>query len=130
MNAASPEIAPVHGRTAADPLTGKRWGAVQEAAKIVALLAGVTDQTPDSNARNFAALVRDCDPWRREVAERSVADLAAIMEPGLATLLAVNARGNDCRAVALALWSEYTQARAALLALLPPTGAMGPRRAA
>ena len=55
-------------------------------------------------------------------------DLTAIMEVGLAVLLAVNARGTDCRAAAMALWEEYITARGVLLALSPPAGALGPIR--
>jgi hypothetical protein len=45
------------------------------------------------------------------------------MEPGLAALLAVNARGADPRPAAEALWREFLAARAAVLALLPPAAA-------
>ncbi len=64
------------------------------------------------------------------IAERSIEDLMAMMEPGLAALLAVSARGADARVPALALWREYCAAREALLALLPEIGEMGPRRSA
>jgi hypothetical protein len=80
--------------------------------------------------RNFPALIRDADMWRRERAEFGISDLAAIMEPGLAALLAVNARGADPRPAALALLQEYNSACEALLSLLPPSGALGPRRTA
>ena len=56
--------------------------------------------------------------------------MTAMLQPGIAALLGVNARGADPRAAALALWREFIAARAALLALLPPTGAMGPPRSA
>ena len=53
-----------------------------------------------------------------------------MMEPGIAALLGINARGADPRPAALALWREFTAARGAVLSLLPPSGAMGPRRSA
>jgi hypothetical protein len=59
-----------------------------------------------------------------------VADLAAVMEPGLAALLSINARGADTRPAARALLHEFNQARAAIIALLPPSGPHGPLRSA
>lgn len=110
--------------------TSIRWAALGEAGVVVALLAGIEAEMPNKTIRNFPALLRDCQPWQCEMATGWIDDLAAIMENGLAALLAVNARGTDCRAAALALWSEYTSARAALLSLLPPAGALGPMRSA
>ncbi len=61
------------------------------------------------------------------MAEEGVEDVAAIMEPGLAALLAVHARGADAAPAALALWQEFLTARNALLTLQPSCGAAGPR---
>ncbi|GAA0266299.1 hypothetical protein GCM10009127_02220 [Alteraurantiacibacter aestuarii] len=107
-----------------------RWGALSEAGSVVSMLAGLPAESPDKLARNFPALIRDCPPWRRQLAENAVADLAAIMEPGLAALLAVNARGADPRPAATALWHEFMSARAAILGLLPQSSHLGPRRSA
>jgi hypothetical protein len=100
--------------------TGLRWAALAEAASVVATLAGLEPERTATQASDFPELIRDAEPWRRERAEHGVADLAAIMEPGIAALLAVNARGADPRPAATALWREYLAARAAILALLPP----------
>jgi len=110
--------------------TSMRWAALADAANVVASLAGVEPERPTPELRNFPALIRDTEAWRREQAENGGADLAAVMEPGIAALLAVNARGADPRPAAMALWREFTAARAAILALLPPSGALGPRRLA
>lgn len=110
--------------------TSMRWAALADAANVVALLAGVEPERPTPELRNFPALIRDTETWRRQQAENGVADLAAVMEPGIAALLAVNARGADPRPAALALWREFTAARSAILSLLPPGGALGPRRLA
>lgn len=107
-----------------------RWAALTDAASVVAMMAGLEQERPAAHIRNFPALVRDADQWRQDLAEASVADLAAVMEPGLTALLAVHARGADPRAAATALWHEYTAARTAIIGLLPPTGALGPRRSA
>ena len=72
-----------------------RWAALSDAANVVALLAGLEPERPTAEVRNFPALIRDAESWRRDLAENGVADLAAVMEPGIAALLAVNARGAD-----------------------------------
>ena len=131
MNAPISQFGSGHSRqTAAASSTSLRWAALGEAGKVVAMLAGVTGESADRSVRNFPAQLRDAQPWRRELAENGCADLAAIMEPGIAALLAINARGADCRPAALALWQEFIAARAGVLALLPPSGDMGPRRSA
>src|SRR5438270_4715813 len=75
--------------------TSVKWAALADAANAVTVLAGLAPERPAAELRNFPALIRDDEPWRRERAENGIADLAAIMEPGMATLLAVNARGAD-----------------------------------
>lgn len=106
--------------------TSMRWAALGDAGAIVAALAGAGDERADRTLRKVPLLIRQCPPWRRQLAENMVADLAAVMEPGLAALLAVNARGADPRPAARALWFEYVTARTAILALLPTTQDMGP----
>ncbi|WP_114521260.1 hypothetical protein [Altererythrobacter sp. ZODW24] len=107
-----------------------RWAALNDAGNAVATMAGLIPEATTSQIRNFPAVIRDAGGWRLEMAESGIQDLAAFMEPGLAALLAVNARGQDASAPALALWHEFHAARAALLTLPPETGKMGPRRSA
>ena len=80
--------------------------------------------------RNFPALIKDVGGWRLELANNGVADLTAMMTPGVKALLAVAARGQDPTPAALSLWREYHHARAALLGLVPEQGHMGPVRKA
>ena len=108
----------------------ERWTALADAANVVATLAGLEAEGTSAQMRNFPALIRDAEPWRREHAENSIADLAAVMEPGIAALLALHARGTDSRSAAMALWREFTAARGAILSLLPASGDHGPRRIA
>ncbi len=107
-----------------------RWAALAESGVVVCALAGIEPEFPNKHSRNFPVLLRDCDGWRREVANGGIDDLAGIMEAGIGALLAISARGQDCRAAALALWQEFIGARAALLELLPPGGELGPLRSA
>lgn len=131
MNAAPPNFPPVPAATGLSAsATSLKWAALTEAGSVVATLAGLDPERSTADVRNFPALIRDAEGWRRELAENGVADLAAMMEPGIAALLAVSARGADPAPAALALWREFIRARSAILALLPPVGALGPRRSA
>lgn len=107
-----------------------QWAALQDAATAVAALAGLAAEKPSAQIRNFPALIKDAGGWRLELATDGVADLAAMMRPGVKALLAVSARGQDPTAAALTLWREYHHARAALLALVPEQGRLGPLRKA
>ena len=109
--------------------TSMKWAALHEAAAAVCTLAGEDPEPSSAEVRNFPAQVRDANGWRRELAERGVDDLAALMQPGIAALLAVSARGIDPTSAARALWREFLAARAALLGILP-SGRMGPPRKA
>ena len=122
---ARPALAPSPAST-----NSVKWAALGDAGNAVCVLAGVTSERSAAEVRNFPALIRDAEPWRRERAENGIGDLAAIMEAGLGALLAVQARGADARPAALALLNEFNAARAALLELLPPSGTHGPRRSA
>jgi hypothetical protein len=115
---------------AAVSVTSMKWAALQDAAAVVGTLAGLEAESPSPEIRDFPASIRDAGDWRREAAEKGIDDLAAIMKPGIAALLAVNARGTDAAAPALALWREFHAARTALLALAPAAGTVGPRRSA
>ena len=112
------------------PSMSVQWAALQDAAAAVATLAGLAPEKTSAQIRNFPALIRDAGGWRQELAERGIADLSAIMQPGLTALLAVNARGQVATAPALTLWREFHNARAAILALVPDAGNLGPRRSA
>lgn len=96
-----------------------RWAALHDAANAVAMLAGMAPEKPDPAIRSFPARVRDGAGRRFALVGHGVSDMAAFMQPGLAALLAVNARGQDATAPALALWQEFRAARAAVMALVP-----------
>lgn len=135
MNAVPPSMTPGSAARAAfgqaaTNTSSLKWAALQDAANVVAVLAGLEPERTTPEIRNFPALIREAAQWRRELAERGIEDLSATMEPGIAALLGINARGADSRSAALALWREFCTARAAILALLPPSGTMGPRRSA
>ena len=99
----------------------KGWG-------VVATLAGAAVEPMSAEIRNFPVAIRDCGGWRRELAEQGIEDLSAVMEPGLAALLAACARGVSAYAAALALWQEFLAARDALMSLTPPPEVSTARR--
>ena len=134
MNANTSQMMPGVGRAsfgaASASAISMKWAALSDAGDIVAMLAGQEPEKANPAARNFPAVIRDAGGWRHEAARKGIEDLAAMMEPGLAALLAVNARGADPSVPANALWREYRHAKDALLGLAPPSGALGPRRSA
>ena len=101
------------------------WAALQDAASAVAAMASLAPEKRSPEIRNFPALIRDAGGARLELAEQAIADIAAMMRPGVQALLAVRARGQDATAPALALWREFHHARAAVLALAPQAGSHG-----
>ena len=105
-----------------------RWSALHDAARLIASLAGLADAPARPDLRNFPAVIRDAGGWRLSLAEEGVADLSAMMEPGMSALLAAHARGSDVLAPALALYQEFVTARNALLALCPSDSESGIRR--
>lgn len=107
MNAIPPSFA------AADA----RWAALAEAAAVVAALAGI-ESKPEPLDTPLSELLRASEGWRRVIAENGIADMSAMMEPGIAALLAVNAHGADPRPAAGVLWQEYCAARDAVMAVL------------
>lgn len=115
------------GQASASAMSMK-WSALHDAAGVVAMLAGIAAEPMRADVRNFPAIMRDAGGWRRSMAEQGIEDLTAIMEPGMAALLAVHARGVSPAAAALALWQEFHAARAALLALTPPADSPMPCR--
>ena len=132
MNAVSPSMTPGHrfGPAFRSGATSMKWAAVQDAAGIVAVLAGLEPERPSSEVGDFPASMHEAPWWRRELADRAIDDMAAVMEPGIAARLGVNARGTDPRPAALALWCEFAAARAAVLALLSAGGTVELRRGA
>ena len=107
--------------------TAQKWAALQDAAGIVAVLAGLAAEPSRLQVHNFPALIREAGGWHTALAEQGIDDLAAIMEPGIVALLAIHAREAPSAAAALALWHEFVRARGALLALASPAGMRKPR---
>src|SRR5690554_6650985 len=93
---------PAPAPTESLPALDRQWAAVADAARIIAALAG-HDEWNDSGHLPLLLADVEGDPLRRERARRAVADLAAVLEYGLAALVAVNGHGADPRPAAGAL---------------------------
>ena len=98
---------------------GRQWNALHRAAGAVAAMAGVEVELDSPEIRRFPETVQQTQGWRRALAEQGVADLAAVMEPGLNALISVHTRGGDAHAPARTLLQEFAAARDALLVLTP-----------
>lgn len=104
------------GQGAANAISMK-WSALHDAAETVALLAGLDGKAMTQEVRTFPNTLRNASPALRELVETSVADLAAMMEPGLSALIAAHARGAHPQAAAGVLWQEFLDARNAVMTL-------------
>ena len=124
----SPEL-PSQRKSAMSSLSVE-WTALQDAAAAVAAMANLAPERPSPEIRNFPAIIRDIGGVRLKLAQQAIADMGAMMRPGVQALLAVRARGQDATAPALTLWREFHHARAAVLAMVPAAGTMGHMRRA
>lgn len=93
------------------------WTALHAAAEVAASLAGIRADAMPAAAQAFAPAVERAGGWRLDLARQGIDDIAAMLEPGLAALLAIHAQGGDPQPPALALWQEFDRARQALLAI-------------
>jgi hypothetical protein len=109
---------PAHGRFGEPAPFARQWLALHRAAGAVAGLGGLGEMPLSPAVDSFPEAVVAIGGWRRSLAQQGVADLAAVMEPGLTALIAAHARGADPQAPARALLAEFTTARDALLALV------------
>jgi hypothetical protein len=104
------------GQGAANALSMK-WSALHDAAETVALLAGIEGKAMTQQARAFPISLRDARPATRELVESGIADIAAVLEPGLSALIAAHARGTVPHSAAEALWDDFIGARDALMVM-------------
>ena len=75
---------------------------------------------PEVTPQPLAPLIENARDWQRNLAAQGLADIEAMLVPGLTALATLTARGQDTAAPALALWREFHAARSSVLAALPP----------
>ena len=103
-----------------EPSLAARWGALHEAAQVVALLAGAASPGAGEGG-NLADAAARLPASRRRLVEQGIEDLGVIMEHGISALLAAHARDAAAAvAPARSLWEEFLIARSGILALCPP----------
>jgi hypothetical protein len=94
-----------------------QWQALHVQAAELAALARIA---PEAAPTPLAPLIENARDWQRNLAAQGLADIAAMLTPGLAALATLTARGQDTAAPALALWREFHAARSGVLAALAP----------
>lgn len=95
-----------------------RWLSLHEKAQLIASMAALKSENYEGAIANFPEQIAEADDERLAYAELSLADIDAILQPGLAALAAIEARGADTTAPALALWREFHASRMAMLDLV------------
>ena len=123
MGEISPAAAFAHLGTAAGgaghTAIAEKWAALHKAAATLALLAGNGGAVLD-DLDDYPAVILASGGWRLKLAQQGLDDLTAIMDAGLVALLSIHDHGADPAPAAQALWQEFSAARTALIALLPP----------
>jgi hypothetical protein len=97
----------------------EQWDKLHERAAALARLARLAPEPPQPRDA-FAALVDTASDWQLAHAGQGIADVAALLDSGLAALATLSARGQDAAVPALALWREFHAARGAVLHGLRP----------
>lgn len=96
-------------------LLKERWEALHAVSAMLARLADLSPERASAEVAAFPATIEDGGPHQRSLALQGIEDIEAMMEPGLAALEAIIARGGSPCAPALTLWREFHSAREALL---------------
>lgn len=107
-------------RYSANPAASIRqlWTQLHHEADELAAFADLAMSGKGSGPVELPAALAEASGWQRNLAWQSLEDIAAMMQPGMAALRTIAARGNDTTAPAMALWREFHSAREALLAML------------
>ena len=97
----------------------KRWRELHTLGQLIAVKAQLSSEPFEGRLADFPDAIVDAAPWHRDLAEQALEDIDAMLQPGLTALQALEARGHDATAPALALWREFYNAREGLLGLVP-----------
>ncbi len=104
----------------------QRWQDLHASAALLAKAADLTPEAFEGKLAAFPDTLGGASEWQRELAERGIDDIDAMMRPGLTALNTLTARGSDTSAPAIALWREFHHAREAVLATIPSSGETAP----
>ena len=105
-------------QAAPDPAALKmRWTELHERSAAIAAKAALASEPFGGRIAAFGDAICTLSDERLVMVQRGIEDLDAITQPGLTALAAIEARGLDTTASALALWREFHAAREAIMAL-------------
>ena len=115
------DLAPHHEFAAINPLSGEptlveQWAAVEDAARVVAMLAGRPTPLQDVHGQSRIGLVASADSKRSETVVSELHALVATMRAGLDALLGAHGTAANPQIAARRLWGEYERGRARVLA--------------
>ncbi|MBD59843.1 MAG: hypothetical protein CL808_06965 [Citromicrobium sp.] len=94
----------------------EQWAAVEDAARVVAMLAGRPAPVEDVHAGARIGLLARGDSARGGPAAFALSELVATMRVGLDALLGAHGTQASPQAAARRLWQEYERGRARVLA--------------
>lgn len=95
-----------------------RWEELHVMASEIGRFGQLGSERVDPEVRDFALNAAVAPEWRRQLADRGLGDLIAVLRPGLTAMKAIEAEGRDPTAAAVSLWREFHRARQALLDLV------------
>lgn len=93
----------------------EQWAAVEDSARVVAMLAGKPAPVHDVHAEARIGLLARADRSRSKSAIFALGDLVATMRAGLDALLAAHGTSANPQIAAARLWNEYERGRAKVL---------------
>ena len=114
------DLAPANDLAPRAPLSSdatliEQWAAAEDAARVVAMLAGRNAPANDDEAEARIGLLARLPDTRSRAAVFALHDLVATMRTGLDALLGAHGTSSDPQVAARRLWSEYERGRAQVL---------------
>ena len=97
-----------------------RWDTLHAQAEQLAHLAMISPEQAPAARMALVSMLGEAEEWQRELVQRAIEDIDAMMSQGLTALATVTERGQDASVPALALWREFHQAREAVVAVARP----------
>tara|TARA_B100001179_G_scaffold47218_2_gene31564 strand:- start:741 stop:1118 length:378 start_codon:yes stop_codon:yes gene_type:complete len=113
--APAPDLAP-RPQLASDATLMEQWAAVEDGARVVAMLAGRDTPLHDAHGEARMGLLARMSEQRSQPAMFALQELVATMRVGLDALLGAHGTSADPRPAAVRLWNEYERGRAKVLA--------------
>ena len=114
-------ITTTNSESISSPGIAAGWTAINEAGQEIGRFAALAPEKPDDSLMEFPNAIETVGGTRLLLAREAIGDIDAMLQPGLAALRAIAARGQDTTAPAIALWREFYASRSALLALVSNT---------